>query len=65
MTTVSDESDYRKSSFSGTNSSCVEVRRDLQSVRTTMNRTYGDVPVPRPAWATFMGYVKEGNADLV
>lgn len=61
MTTLPVVPDYRKSSFSGTNSSCVEVRRDLESVRDTKNREAGDMPVSHAAFSAFVAAISDGR----
>lgn len=50
-------SDWRKSSYSGNDNNCVEVRRDLAAVRDSKNP--GPVlRIDRAAWARFLGTVR-------
>lgn len=57
--------DWRKSSYSGTETNCVEVGRteDGAAVRDTKDRAAGYFAVSTKAWAAFVGRVKSGDLD--
>ena len=48
--------EWRKSSYSGTQTNCVEVASapDMVGVRDTKDRDGGVLPVPSPAWQAFI-----------
>lgn len=47
---------WQKSSYSSTQTNCVEVRRsiDTTAMRDTKNRTAGHLTVPAAAWTAFL-----------
>ncbi|MGW5644078.1 DUF397 domain-containing protein [Saccharopolyspora sp. NPDC003752] len=51
---------WRKSSYSGHNTGCVEVGAapDLVGVRDTKDRDSGTLAVPREAWTRYVAAVK-------
>ncbi|MEU5845149.1 MULTISPECIES: DUF397 domain-containing protein [Saccharopolyspora] len=53
-------SGWRKSTYSGANTGCVEVGSapDLVGIRDTKDRDSGTLAVPREAWARFVAAVK-------
>ena len=51
-------SEWRKSSYSGGQSDCVEVRLDRSvGIRDTKAREHGHLTVSRAAWAAALGFV--------
>jgi hypothetical protein len=50
-------SDWRKSSYSGADNNCVEVRRDLTAVRDSKNPG-PELRVNRDAWTRLLGTVR-------
>lgn len=50
-------SDWRKSSYSGADNNCVEVRRDLAAIRDSKNPGHA-VRINRAAWLRFLGTVR-------
>jgi hypothetical protein len=51
---------WRKSSYSSSQSDCVEVAADLTRtrVRDTKNRTGGELALPATSWSAFTNVVK-------
>ncbi|RKT86281.1 protein of unknown function [Saccharopolyspora antimicrobica] len=60
MTTPHTPSGWRKSSYSGTETNCVEVGRisDGAAVRDTKNRDAGYLATTLCQWSSFIGAVK-------
>ncbi|MEB3371172.1 DUF397 domain-containing protein [Saccharopolyspora mangrovi] len=57
--------EWRKSSYSGTQSNCVEVGRgrDAVGIRDTKNREAGHLAVPVSRFQDFIGAVKDGTFE--
>lgn len=57
---------WRKATYSGNGSGCVEVGRGpgLVGVRDTKDRDGGMLAVPADGWAAFVAGVKAGQFDL-
>jgi hypothetical protein len=52
--------DWRKSSYSGADNNCVEVRRDLNAVRDSKNPG-PMLRIERDSWLRFLGTVRQGR----
>jgi hypothetical protein len=57
---------WRKSTHSGDNGACVEVRRvdDMIEVRDTKDRTNASHAFTLAEWEAFIGSAKDGEFDL-
>ncbi|RNL87533.1 DUF397 domain-containing protein [Halostreptopolyspora alba] len=55
--------DFRKSSYSATESHCVEVAEqdDAGAIRDTKHRDLGALVFPSPEWRAFLTAVKDGE----
>jgi hypothetical protein len=59
--------EWRKSSYSNGQASCVEVRLgtpDAVAVRDSKHRTGPELAVTATAWSEFIGDIKHGDFDM-